>query len=80
MTVSIEIGTFISLKVTNVKISDLVEQSWNEAASTARNYVQREVCIYIFVFGHSIKFGLNFPARMLRSYGIERICQEFGSN
>lgn len=43
MTVSIEVGTFISLRVTKVQLSDLVEQSWNEAASATRNYVQREL-------------------------------------
>lgn len=43
MTISVEVGTFISLKVTDVQLTDLVEQSWNEANLNTRNYMQREV-------------------------------------
>ncbi|KAI2801408.1 hypothetical protein BLOT_010959 [Blomia tropicalis] len=42
MTVSIEVGTFVSLRVTEVKVADLVEQSWTEANLNTRNYIQRE--------------------------------------
>lgn len=43
MSISLEIGTFISLKVTNVKLSDVIVQGWEETNLSTRNYIQREL-------------------------------------
>ncbi|KAH9424680.1 hypothetical protein DERP_013909 [Dermatophagoides pteronyssinus] len=41
--ISMEIGTFISAKVANIQISNLVDQGWKEINIQSRNFIQKEL-------------------------------------
>ncbi|KAH7645292.1 hypothetical protein HUG17_0830 [Dermatophagoides farinae] len=43
LSISMEIGTFISLKVANVSISNIVDQGWKEMNNQSKNFIQKEL-------------------------------------